>query len=239
LGIPLLAGRDFDQRDENPIVEKKKDDTHEDEGPGWRVCVINQKLARKYFGDRNPIGRHIGQGGDPGTKTNIEIIGVAGDSHYDSMRDEPPRQIFTAYTAADWPWTMTVYVRTTMPSDQMFAAIRRQVREIDPNLPLYAMRTLDDQLDRKLVTERLIAGLSVAFGVLATLLAVIGLYGVMAYTVARRSREIGIRIALGAITGNVLWLIMREVVKEPYRKGVANHPDPEFCGGDREGTVEA
>jgi ABC-type antimicrobial peptide transport system permease subunit len=86
------------------------------------------------------------------------------------------------------------------------------VRDIDPNMPVFGMRTLDDQLDQTLVTERLIASLSVVFGILATLLAVIGLYGVMAYTVARRSREIGIRMALGAIGGNVLWLIMREVV---------------------------
>jgi len=210
MGVRILAGRDFDQRDENPIVEKKSEQ-HE-EGPGWRVCLINEKLAKRYFGSRNPVGRHIGQGTDPGTKLNIEIIGVIGDFRYQNMRDEIPRQVFVPYTTADYPFSMTVYVRTTMPSEQMFAALRRQTHELDPNLPLYGMRTLEDQLDRALITERLIASLSVVFGMLATLLAVIGLYGVMAYTVARRSREIGIRMALGAITGNVLWLIMREVV---------------------------
>ncbi len=209
MGIPILAGRDFDQRDENPFTEKRKDS---EPWPGWRVCVVNEKFAKKYFGNRSPLGAHIGEGGDPGTKTNIEIIGVVADAKYNTVRDEIPQQIYVSYAMAEFPFSMAVYVRTTMPSDQMFAAIRRQVREIDPNLPLFAMRTLDDQLDRALITERLIAGLSVVFGFLATLLAVIGLYGVMAYTVARRSREIGIRIALGAIGGNVLWLIMREVV---------------------------
>jgi ABC-type antimicrobial peptide transport system permease subunit len=169
-------------------------------------------MAKEFFGNASPIGRRIGQGGDPGTKLNIEIIGVVGDSRYNGLRDEVPMQVYVTYLTADYPWGMTIYARTTMPSDQMFNAIRARVRDIDPNMPVYGMRTLDDQLDRTLVTERLIASLSVGFGILATLLAIIGLYGVMAYTVARRSREIGIRMALGAIGGNVLWLIMREVV---------------------------
>jgi ABC-type antimicrobial peptide transport system permease subunit len=151
-------------------------------------------------------------GGDPGTKLNIEIIGVVSDFHYESVRQKVPRQVFASYATADIPWSMTVYVRTSMPSDQMFSVLRSKVRELDPNLPMFAMRTIDDQLDRALITERMIASLSVVFGCLATLLAVIGLYGVMAYTVTRRAREIGIRMALGAIGGNVLWLIMREVV---------------------------
>ena len=210
LGIPLLAGRDFDARDETAIVAKKKD-SQEFESP-WKTCIINEKLARKYFGNGSPIGRHIGQGGDPGTKTNIEIIGVVGDTRYEGLRQEVPREVFVPYTEADYPFSMTLYVRTTMPSTQMFAALRRQVHDLDANLPVYGMRTLEDQLDSALVTERLIATLSVIFGIVATLLAIIGLYGVMAYTVTRRAREIGIRMALGAIGGNVLWLIMREVL---------------------------
>jgi len=212
MGVKILAGRDFDQRDENPIVENKPGPPGDDNGPGWKVCLINEKLAKKYFGNRNPVGRHLGQGTDPGTKMNIEILGVFSDFRYQNMRDEIPRQVFVPYTTVDYPFSMTVYVRTSMPSAQMFSALRRKVHDIDPNLPIYGMVTLDDQLDRALVTERLIATLSVVFGLLATLLAVIGLYGVMAYTVTRRSREIGIRIALGAFSGNILWLIMREVI---------------------------
>jgi predicted permease len=208
MNLPLLSGRDFNMRDEAPI--RPKDEKKEFEG--WKVCLINEKMAKEFFGNASPVGRRIGQGGDPGTKLNIEIIGVVADSKYNGLRDEVPMQVYVSYMTADYPWGMTMYVRTTMPSDQMFNAIRGHVRDIDPNLPVFGMRTLDDQLDRTLVTERLIASLSVVFGILATLLAVIGLYGVMAYTVARRSREIGIRMALGAIGGNVLWLIMREVV---------------------------
>ena len=211
MGVKILAGRDFDQRDETPIIQNSGGLAN-DNGPGWKACLINEKLAKKYFGTRNPVGRHIGQGSDPGTKLNIEILGVFSDFRYQNMRDEIPRQVFVPYTTVDYPFSMTVYVRTTMPSAQMFSSIRRQVHDLDPNLPVYGMVTLDDQLDRALVTERLIATLSVVFGILATLLAIIGLYGVMAYTVTRRSREIGIRIALGAFSGNVLWLIMREVI---------------------------
>ena len=107
---------------------------------------------------------------------------------------------------------MVVYVRTSLPPDQFFAVVRSKVRELDANLPLYAMRSMDDQISNSLLTERLIASLSAVFGFLATLLAVIGLYGVMAYTVARRTREIGIRMALGAFQGDVIWMVMREVL---------------------------
>jgi len=106
---------------------------------------------------------------------------------------------------------MTVYVRTTLDPRQVFSAVRAKVRELDPNLPVYSMRTTQEQIDNSLTTERLIASLSAVFGFLATLLATIGLYGVMAYTVARRTREIGIRMALGALQGNVIWMILREV----------------------------
>jgi len=106
----------------------------------------------------------------------------------------------------------TVYVRTERDPDSAFGAIRAALHELDPNLPVTGMKTLERQLDESLVTERMIASLSTAFGALATVLAVIGLYGVMAFMVTRRSREIGIRMALGAQSGNVVWLVMREVL---------------------------
>lgn len=107
---------------------------------------------------------------------------------------------------------MTVYLRTRVDPKQIMPIIRQQVRRLDPNIPVYEMRTTEQQLDLSLRTERLVASLSTVFGVLATMLAIIGLYGVMAYTVARRTREIGIRMALGALQGNVIWMIMREVL---------------------------
>jgi ABC-type antimicrobial peptide transport system permease subunit len=107
---------------------------------------------------------------------------------------------------------MTVYVRTTRDADKLFGAVRGKVSELDSNLPLYAMRTLDNQISKSLLVERLIASLSTVFGFLATLLAIIGLYGVMAFTVARRTREIGIRMALGAFQTHVIWMVMREVL---------------------------
>jgi ABC-type antimicrobial peptide transport system permease subunit len=106
----------------------------------------------------------------------------------------------------------TVYVRTERDPDSAFGAVRAALHELDPNLPVSGMKTLERQLNESLVTERMIAMLSTAFGGLATVLAVIGLYGVMAFLVTRRAREIGIRMALGAQQGNVVWLVMREVL---------------------------
>jgi ABC-type antimicrobial peptide transport system permease subunit len=107
---------------------------------------------------------------------------------------------------------MTVYLRTTFDPQQLMPAVRAKVRELDPTLPIYRMRTTEVQISNSLTTERMIASLSTVFGFLATLLATIGLYGVMAYTVAQRRREIGIRMALGAAQGNVMWMVMREVL---------------------------
>jgi predicted permease len=207
MGIPLLLGRDFTLKDERSGAPEPGLNIS-----GFRVAIANEKFVKHYFGDANPIGRHIGFGIDPGTKTPMEIIGVVKDAKYTSMRDEIPRQLFFPYLESTFVGSMTGYIRTTAEPAQMFQALRGAVRRLDANLPVYRPRTLDQQMDESLLNERLIAILSTIFGLLATLLAIIGLYGVMAYTVNRRTREIGIRMALGAVSGNVIWLVMKEVV---------------------------
>ncbi|HEX5227800.1 MAG TPA: ABC transporter permease [Bryobacteraceae bacterium] len=208
LRVPILAGRDFTEQDTQTI---QHGDKPTDTAP--RVVIVNEKFAKQFYGSAgNAVGRHAGFGGDPGTKTDMEIVGVVKDIKYTNLRTEIPIQMFEPYLADDLATSMTVYARTTMNPDQYFSAVRAKVRALDSNLPVFDMRTMDQQISRSLLVERLIASLSAVFGILATLLAVIGLYGVMAYTVSRRTREIGIRMALGAFQRDVVWMVMREVL---------------------------
>ncbi|HTS27641.1 MAG TPA: ABC transporter permease [Bryobacteraceae bacterium] len=196
MGVPLIEGRDFDRRDEG--------------GKNFRSAIVNRKFANHFFGDKSPIGRHIGFGDGPQTKLDIEIVGVAGDSLYEGPREGVHRQVFVPLAEGDYPASVSFYVRTSLDSASMFATIRQKVQEIDRSMPIYEMKTLENQLDQTLSTERLIATLSMAFGVLATVLAAIGLYGVMAFVVARRTKEIGLRMALGARQSAVVWMVLRE-----------------------------
>jgi len=209
LGVPVVNGRDFNLND-NKEVLRGRSEKHDDWEP--TTVIINETFARKYFAGRNPIGLHIGFGSDPGTPTLMEVIGVVKDIKYTNLRDEIPEQAFVPYLASHSVYGMTVYVRSAMDPSQMMPILREKLRELDPNIPVYGMRTTELSISNSLSSERMIAGLSSVFGILATLLAVIGLYGVMAYTVAQKTREIGIRMALGAATGRVLWLVMREVL---------------------------
>jgi len=208
LGVPILHGRDFTSKDTQWQLHGRLAD-----GSAPLVVIVNEKFARSFFGSaEKALGRRVGFGIDPNTKTDMEIVGIVKDIKYTNLRDEIPVQMFEPYLAGKYVYGMTVYVRTTMDPNQFFTAVRSKVRGMDPNLPLWSMRTLDEQVSKSLLTERLVASLSTVFGFLATLLAVIGLYGVMAYTVARRTREIGIRLALGAFESHVIWMVMREVL---------------------------
>ena len=198
MNIPILAGRDFRMSDGRDAP---------------KVCIVNEKFAKRYFKDGNALGRHIGMGGNPGTKLDIEIVGVVRDTKYESMRDEIPIEVYQPYHQVPFVLGMTAYVRTARLPEQAFLSIRQVVNGLDSNLPVSEMKTLEKQQAESLITERLVATLSTGFGILATLLATIGLYGVMAYTVAQRTREIGIRMALGAASHNVLWMVMREVLQ--------------------------
>jgi predicted permease len=194
MGVALLEGRDFRLGDyrENPVV-----------------AIVNQSFAKHFFGKNSALGRHIGYGGGPKTKLTMEIIGVVADSIYEGPREGIHRQVFVP----DYGRTSTAYyVRSEIGSKAMYGQIRGAMRKLDASLPWWDLKTLAGQLDERLMTERLVALLSAAFGSLATLLAATGLYGVMAFVVARRTKELGLRMALGASQNMVIWLVMREVM---------------------------
>jgi predicted permease len=194
LGVPLLRGREFTKPD---ALGAKK------------VCIINEKMAEYFFKTENPLGRLVGFAGSK--VPDMEIVGVVKNARYSDLREDIPRTMYVPYMQDEAVETMTGYVRTAADPQAMGGTIRSILRELDANLPVYGMRTMNTVIGDAMYTDRLIAALSSFFGILATLLAAVGLYGVMAYTVTRRTREIGVRVALGADRSNVLWLVMREV----------------------------
>ncbi len=196
LRIHILAGRNF-----------RVSDTENSQ----KVAVVNESFAKHYFGREPAVGQLIGKGSDPGTPTDTEIIGVVNNTKYEDLQQQAPLQVFWC-AVQSYEGDATVYVRTKQDPQGAFRSIRKIVHEMEPNLPVTGMKTVEQQLDESLVTERMIATLSTGFSLLATALAVIGLYGVMSYMVARRAREIAIRMALGAVRGSVIWLVMREVL---------------------------
>src|SRR6185369_3722985 len=162
--IPVLEGRDFKDGDPNAFAD----------GRPPAVAIVNRRFAKHFFPNESAIGKHIGNGGGPGTKLNIEIIGVVADSLYEGPREGVRRQVFVPFKGKG---SSVLYLRTLSASSATYTQIRNVVRELDPAIPVYGMKTVESQLDETLLTDRLIAMLSAGFGLLATLLASIGLYG--------------------------------------------------------------
>jgi predicted permease len=195
VGVPILAGREFTA----------------DDGPDApRVAIVSESFARRYFGTRDPVGRRLGSGTGDGVKLDIEIVGVARDAKYHFLRESPAPFYYLSY-AQRRPRRAQLYLRTSGDPETLLAAVPRVVAALDPQVPVHRLKTMQRQVEDNVATERGVSGLAMAFGGLATVLAALGLYGVLAYSVARRTREIGIRIALGAGGGEVRGLLGREI----------------------------
>jgi predicted permease len=205
MGIRRLAGRDFDLRDE-------KDSPANGATITPRVAIVNEQFVTQFLEGRQPLGIHIGFGRNPGTPTPIEIVGVVSTAKYTSLRSKPEPQLYFPYLEAPSIRGLTMYVRTAQAPEASIAVLRRIVSDMDATLPMFDVRTIEQQVARSLANERFVASLSSVLGVLATLLAMVGLYGVMSYAVARRTREIAIRIAFGADSTRVTALVVRDML---------------------------
>ena len=199
LGVPILAGRNFDERDIRPAGET-----------GRRSVIVNQAFVRRYLAGVDPLGVRIGEGSYPDVKPEIVIVGVVADFSYRNLREDSEQAFFPIFEGDDFSGTFYVKIRGT--PDQAFQAIRQVVRQADPEVPILFFRTLDEQVSRSLNTERMLAALSGGFGALALMLSLIGLYGVMSFVVTRRTREIGIRLALGATGASAIRLVLRDAL---------------------------
>jgi predicted permease len=196
MSLPIVAGRGFDASDRT-------------DSP--KVAVINQTMAGRFFPNSSPIGRHFGFGDDPSHSGEIEIVGVVKNAKYVALQESPEAAAYFPY-AQHVQYLSNFEVRYTGDAGQMIPAVRRAIAEVNPNVPINGIATLTEQVDESTANQRLIARLSSFFGLLAAFLVCIGIYGLLSYAVARRTSEIGVRMALGARRNNVLWLILRETL---------------------------
>jgi predicted permease len=192
-GIPLIRGRGWDRTEE---------------ASARPVAVISESLAHALFGEQEAVGQRLGLEGSAG-EMPLEIIGVARNAHYDRLRGAPPRSLYTPFTRdLGAAGGMTFAVRAPGDPRALLQAVRRRIAQVDPDLPVFEARTLEEQAALSVLRERQFALLATGFGAAALLLACIGLYGVLSHAVNRRSREIGIRLALGAAPGTVLRMVL-------------------------------
>ena len=189
LEIPFVSGRDFDERDRIGAP---------------KVVIVNEKMAKYFFGTTDVIGKRIGLDSVP----DRTIIGVVKDAQYVNLRESVRRHFYIPTTQEETLTGLTLHVKTRADTSVVAEQLRAELKALDPHLPLYNIKSLSTEIDESLVQERLVTWLSAAFGLLATLLTALGLYGVLTFSVARRTREIGIRVALGAQRRDVFRLIM-------------------------------
>ncbi len=196
--VPLVAGRSF---------------TEEDDSNHPLVGIVNETFVKHYFSSPGAaIGKRVAMGGGNHLQF-MTIVGVSRDSKHMTLRQAAPATLFTPLRQAKIVGQLYIYLRTATPPEQTFAVVRQAMKQIDPGLAVDAMRTMDDQIDTTLSNERMIELLAISFGLLATMLAGVGLYGVLAYSTTQRTREIGIRIALGSSRLGVSRLVLADVLR--------------------------